>query len=78
MLEWQKDYPKERDLEAQNVPTVTIGRIAFTPVGEMPLEDLYNEQLGLSYWGEILQDTQPERTQARLDEINAEIERRGA
>ncbi len=49
---------------------------AFTPVSEMLLDDLYNERLGLEYWSEVLQDTQPEQTQKRIDELSQEIEKR--
>ena len=50
--------------------------IEFKPVSEMTLDELELEQYGLSYWSEVLQDRYPERTQARIDEIVAEIERR--
>ena len=42
----------------------------------MDLDQLYNERLGLDYWSEILGDEQPARTQARIDELSAEIFKR--
>lgn len=46
------------------------------PISELSLDELYNLQLGLSYWSEVLQDTRPDITQARIDEISTEIEKR--
>jgi len=66
-------------MNEQNNPTVVGGKpntTDFTPVSEMALDELYLELTGLEYWGDVLEDTQPERTQARLNELSVEIERR--
>lgn len=58
-----------------------VGRIPslqFQPVSAMTLDDMANEALGLSYWSDVLGDRYAERTQARIDELRAEMERREA
>lgn len=58
-----------------------VGRIPslqFQPVSAMTLDDMANEALGLSYWSDVLGDRYAERTQARIDELHTEMERREA